>query len=93
MKINYHNELELKIGSKSYKFYNTMLDSVYEKIANLNSFFDKIAIGNGISEDFLTNFKLSNFVLNVNLETENIQNDVRNENLYIKKQQLLIHQN
>lgn len=93
MKINYHNKISIHYGNKDYIFFNTMLDSIYSKIANFESFVDKIAIGSGISEDFSNNFKLSKFITSSTLETETLQNNLFAGDLFVKKNAVIKTQN
>ncbi len=85
MKLNYHNEIKLKIGNKDYKFHNTMFNNIYQKIANFDTFFDKIAIGSGNNEIFSSNFKLGNFELSENLTIASIQTNPSNNEIFIQK--------
>lgn len=89
MKLNYHNKINIKIGENEYNYLNTMLGSVYEKIANLESFFDKIAIGTGNNENILTNCKLGAFLKSFDLKTSAIQNSPEESSLFIKKSVVL----
>ena len=62
-----------------------MLDSVYKKIANLESFFDKLAIGTGFCDEILQNYKLGSFSKLVNLNTKTTQFNLEENNIYIEK--------
>lgn len=86
MKLNYHNKIEIQTSKKHFEFFNTMLDSIYTKIANLESFCDKIAIGNGIYEEISSNtIYLCNHIQSFSLSTESLQNNISNSELFIKK--------
>ena len=82
---NLHNKICIESKNFKYEFYNTMLESVYDKLSNLESYCDKIAFGTGTIANTDNNFKLSNFNCVFSLETVSIQNDVSNEELFIKK--------
>ena len=73
MRLNYHNKIEILSSKNKYVFYNTMLDSVYEKIANFQSFFDKIVIGNGKSSNIYSNYKLEKLISCSELELNSIK--------------------
>lgn len=85
MKLNYHNKIEINTKKNHYVFYNNMLDSVYEKIANLESFFDKLAIGTGFYDENLRNYKLGNFSKLINLNTKTTQFNLEENNIFIEK--------
>lgn len=93
MKLKYHNKISIKTSETEYVFYNTMFNNVYQKIANLDTFFDKIAIGSGFCEDFSQNYKLGNFLLTENLETKSRQIDPSQQSIYIEKQVTIIPKN
>jgi len=85
MKMNLHNKLVVCLNGKEYIFYNQMFESVYEKIKNLDSYNNLIAIGKGERSSNQNNFKLTNYIKTFNLETETIQNDISKGELFIKK--------
>lgn len=85
MNLNYHNKITIKTSKHTYTFYNQMLDSVYQKIANLDSFFDKIAIGTGNSSNISLNHKLTNFYNSYNLTETNLNNNLNNSTLSFEK--------
>ena len=85
MKLYFHNKIEIIYNNNTYTYYNSMLDSIYQKIANLESFCDKLAIGSGNTPDIFSSFKLNNFITFTNLTTETLQNDVSESEIFIKK--------
>lgn len=85
MKLNLHNELRIKIADKEFKFFNTIFSNIYQKIANFDTFFDKIAIGNGFCENFSNNYHLDKFLYLDNFQEVSSQLDPSNNVIYIKK--------
>lgn len=85
MKLNIHNKIEIKTQNKTLCYFNTIFNNIYEKIANLESFFDKIAIGNGFCEDFLSNFHLGNFLCVSDFENISSQLDPANNEIFVTK--------
>ena len=62
MSINIHNKIEIKTNKNTIEFFNTIFNNIFNKIANLETFFDKIAVGNGFCENFSNNYQLDNFL-------------------------------
>ena len=85
MKLNLHNELRIKIADKEFKFFNTIFSNIYQKIANFDTFFDKIAIGNGFCENFSNNYYLNKFLYLDNFQEVSSQLDPSKYEIYIKK--------
>ena len=52
MKLNLHNKLEILIGDKSFCFYNTMLPSIRDALAQKKSYNDFLAVGTGAVKNF-----------------------------------------
>lgn len=85
MKIKLHNKYEIKIGGQTYIAYNTLLNTIYDKISNLEQYTSHIAIGTGTTEKVPTDTNLSNYLMSFKAETEEIQSDVSQDTLFIKK--------
>lgn len=82
---NFHNKICIESKNFKYEFFNTMLESVYDKLSNLESYCDKIAFGSGIKNVEDNTFKLANFCSAFDLETSTIQNDLSGAELFVKK--------
>lgn len=85
MRANYHNKISISANGNVYDFYNTMFSNVYQKIANFDTFFDKIAIGSGFCADFSQNYKLGTFLYLENLKSNSVQIDPSEDLIYIEK--------
>ena len=85
MKFKLHNNYEITHNGKVYKAYNTLLSGVYQKIANLEEYTSRIAVGTGTTERTFTDNKLSNYYASFETTTEEISCDPSNSTLYIKK--------
>ncbi len=86
MKIKLHNKFQILLNGKEYTAYNTILKSIFNKIANLEQYADYIALGTGISEkSFDDTNKLNNFIEVYKTQTEQIQSDITKGDLFIKK--------
>ena len=85
MNIKLHNKFEIILPNKTYTAYNTLLSSVYEKIANLSQYTSNIAIGTGLNKINYTENKLGNYLRTFTANTEEIQSDVTKGTLYIVK--------
>jgi len=85
MNINLHNKYEITIKDKTYVAYNTLLDTIYEKIFNLEQYTSHIAIGTGKESKTPTDTKLGNYLKTFETETSEIQSDITSGVLYIKK--------
>ena len=85
MKLNLHNEINIKIGKNNFKFYNTIFTNIYTKIANLESYFDKIAIGTGICENFSDNYYLKKFLYIAEFENISSQFNPSNNEIFLTK--------
>lgn len=85
MKFKLHNKFEITINNKTITAFNTLLHGVYEKIANLEPYNSRIAIGNGTEEISYSSSKLSNFVNSFAATTEDICADPTKDTLYVKK--------
>lgn len=85
MNINLHNKYEITIKNKTYVAYNTLLDTVYEKIYNLEQYTSHIAIGTGLENKTPSETKLGNYLKTFETQTSEIQSDVTNGTVYIKK--------
>ena len=85
MNIKLHNKFEITLNNKTYTLYNTLLDTIYEKISNLEQYTSHIAIGTGTSEKTTTDTKLGNYLMTFKATTDEIQSDVSKGTLFIKK--------
>lgn len=85
MTLNLHNKINININGKSLTFYNTIFNNIFEKIANLDTFFDKLAIGNGFCENFNNNYHLGNFVLLSNFISSSHQFDPSENEVFFTK--------
>jgi len=85
MKFNLHNKYEITIGDKKYVAYNTLLNTIYNKISNLEQYTSHIALGTGLSEKTTLDTKLSNYLMSFKASTEEIQCDPSKDVLFIKK--------
>ncbi len=86
MKLKLHNKYEIKIKGKTYTAYNTLLKTVYNKIANLQQFTSHIALGTGSTALSFTDTQLGAYAKTYAATTEEINTDVSSNNdLYIKK--------
>ncbi len=85
MKFKIRNKLEITTNNRKYTFFNKMLDSVYNKYSSFESFNNCVLIGNGEESNNQKEYKLTNKILAILLNTEIIQNDISKGQLYIKK--------
>ncbi len=87
MNIKFHNKLEIEInGTRKYVCYNTLLDSVFEKIGKLEPYFTHFAIGNGkVKADPKTTRKLSSYVCSLEAQTSVIKCNPDDGVFYVKK--------
>jgi len=85
MNIKLHNKYEISIGNKTYIAYNTLLDTIYDKISNLEQYTSHIAIGTGTSRKSITDTNLGNYLRTFETRTEEIQSDISKNTLFIKK--------
>lgn len=85
MKYKLHNKYEITLNNKTYTLYNTLLDTIYEKIANLEQFTSHIAIGTGTTQKTTKDTKLNNYLMSFKTTTDEIQSDISKGDLFIKK--------
>jgi len=85
MNINLHNKYEITINNKTYTAYNTLLNSVYDKISKLEQFTSHIAIGTGTEERNPDDSKLGSYLMSFKTSTDEIQSDITQGALFIKK--------
>lgn len=85
MKFKIHNKLEIFSTDKKYIFFNKMLSSVYDKYSSLDSFSNFVLIGDGEPSSNQEEYKLTNQILALPLNTEIIQNDFSKGQLFVKK--------
>lgn len=85
MKFKLHNKFEISKNNETITAYNTLLHGVYEKIANLEPYNCRIAIGNGSEEVSYSGSKLSNYLDSFEAITEDICADPTKDTLYVKK--------
>ena len=85
MNLKLHNKYEITLRNKTYVAYNTLLNTVYDKISNLEQYTSHIAIGTGTIQKNIDDTKLESYLMTFNASTEEIQSDVSKDTLYIKK--------
>ena len=85
MKFLFHNKIEFKYKNKNYLFFNTMLNSVFDKLKNLEAFNKYASVGSGEPSTNQTEYHLTSYLKTYELETEILQNDISNGNLFIKQ--------
>lgn len=85
MKFKIHNKLEIFTHKKQHTFFNTMFKNAYEKYKTFDGFNNYISIGGGEKSNSQNEYKLTNKILNIKLETDTIQNDISKGQLFIKK--------
>ena len=89
MKVNLHNKVEVFVGEKKYIFYNKMYKKIFDKISQKLSFFDAVALGNGIANDNEKTQKLSNYIKKYNLKCDKLQNNIEKGVLFNRKSLVL----
>ncbi len=85
MNMNYHNKITITTSNNSYEFYNNMLPSVFQKIANLQSFCDKIAFGTGENQFFSSEYHLSEYKFCCNLIEHTYNYNPVSSELFVEK--------
>lgn len=85
MKINLHNKFEVTTGGKTFVAYNTMLKSVFEKIAGLSPYNGYFAFGTGKAATNFDDTKLGSFVGSFACTTLSGQFDCTKGNMYVEK--------
>jgi len=85
MNFKLHNKYEITVGDKKYIAYNTLLNTIYNKISNLEQFTSHIAIGTGTTQKTVNDTNLGNYLMTFKAKTDEIQCDVSKETLFIKK--------
>ena len=69
MKFKLHNKLEICVNNKQkYVCYNTVLDTLYEKIGKLEPYFLYFALGTGMVEATASTTHLTSFVHSLKCE-------------------------
>jgi len=86
MKFKLHNKAEVLVGENKYIFFNKMNENVFEKLSKLESFNNFVAIGNGIVTQGQKMQKLNNFIKKYHSNSQIIQNNIENGELFIMKQ-------
>ncbi|MBQ9790486.1 MAG: hypothetical protein IJW24_02705 [Clostridia bacterium] len=87
MKMKFHNKLEIDVNGKN-KFvcYNTVLDSLFEKLGKLEPYFTHFALGSGkTSANPSTTKKLGAYVCSLEASTSEIKCDPADGVFFIKK--------
>ncbi len=85
MVLNLHNKLEVFVDEKKYIFYNTMLASVFDALANFEAYNKYLAVGIGTYQDNEKTQKLSEFTKKYTLNHEILQNNLTSDVLFVKK--------
>lgn len=81
----YHNKIEIKTSNNTYVFFNSMLETVYTKIAKLESFCDKMAFGVGVCDEISQINKLNKFKFLCDLSLDSLSNNLNSSELFVKK--------
>lgn len=85
MKYKLHNKYEITKNGKTIVAYNTIVNQIYTKIANLEEFTSRIAVGTGTTEPTFSDTKLTTYASSFALATEEICSDITKETLFLKK--------
>ncbi len=85
MKLKLHNKFEITHNNTTYTAYNTLLSGVFSKISKLEQYTSHIAIGTGTKTLDFSAQKLTTFLRSFKAETEEINCDIKNGTLFIKK--------
>ncbi len=85
MNIRLHNKFEILYNNKTITAYNTLLNTVFDKIGSLSQYTSHLALGLGKEQRLPTDSKLGQYALSFECTTEEIQSDVTKDTLYIKK--------
>ena len=81
-----HNRIEISNGKEKIFFYNKMLKSVFNNLKNFKSYNGYISLGTGNNTEYVeTDFKLGNYIKSYPLEIEYLQDDISQNDIYIKK--------
>lgn len=83
MKFSFHNRLKTTLKNKTFIFYNKILNSLYEKLAEFGKYNSYITIASGASTDEdIANFHLTNPIATIPLESISMQNDITKGELF-----------
>ena len=86
MQVKLHNKVEIISKEKTYVFYNNLYESVLNQLKFLKPYNKFIAVGNGLyNNNNEKTQKLTNFIKKYELNDEFISNNIKNNELYIKK--------
>lgn len=85
MKYKLHNKYEIIKNGETLVAYNTVVNQIYSKIANLEEFTSRIAVGKGSVDPNFSDTKLNEYVASFPLTTEEICADISKETLFLKK--------
>lgn len=83
MKFSFHNQINIKTKEGCFKFFNTMLPSIFEPLSQSKQYNQTLAIGTGIKTD-ASNYHLENYQHSILAESFSYQNNIENEALYSK---------
>lgn len=77
MKFSFHNKINIKVGNREYIFYNSILESLLEKLSSFDSFNNYLALGNGEENPNTQNqYHLTNFIAKTKYSSKQIQSDI-----------------
>ena len=94
MNFSFHNKLTIILKNKKYEFYNSILKSTLNQLANFGKFNEYISIGNGLpNSDFQNNFHLSNYISTHQLSNKSIQSDISKGDLFAKYEFIVSKEN
>lgn len=85
MNFSFHNHLSIQLKNKKYNFYNTVLKSTLQTLANFQKYNEFISIGTGLPDNTAqNNFHLTNHIHTEKLSNYSIQSDISKGNLFAK---------
>lgn len=85
MNLKLHNKFEITKNGETIVAYNTLLRGVFAKIAGLEEYTSRLAVGTGSEQIDFDSTKMSKFSQSFETITEDICSDITQEKLYIKK--------
>lgn len=83
MKFSLHNKVEVNVNGKNYVYFNTVLESLLNKLANFGNFNLFLSIGTGApNTQQQQNFKLTNYISQTTLSSKSMQSEIDKGNLF-----------